>query len=253
MQELDRGGLRIALGQMSIVMGNKQENIQTMVRMIVAASEQRCDLIVLPECSLTGWLAEAARCEAEPIPGPFTEYLSALAMRYRLAIVVGMEEQEGETIYNTALFIDRHGHIVAKHRKINELDIGLQLYSRGNSLQVVDFEGRKVALDICADSWTPHLTESLSLMGAQIIFSPCAWACEPGQEQQNIAWIGQQYQARTEGKPLWIVATNSVGMVTEGVWQGRILQGESLIVGPGGKELLHGPVNTPALLHYTFS
>ncbi|GCE15345.1 carbon-nitrogen hydrolase family protein [Tengunoibacter tsumagoiensis] len=240
--------LKVGIGQIPIVMGNKHENIQTITNIIISAGQQHCDLIILPECSLTGWLSEAARRDAEPVPGPFSDTLGHLARQYHMAIVVGLEEREGQNIYNTALLIDRQGNIVNKHRKINELDIALQLYTRGEALKVVDFEGRKVALDICADSWTPHLTESLYLMGAQIIFSPCAWACEPGQEAKNAAWISQQYQARTAAKALYIVSANSIGAVTEGVWQGRILHGESQVFGPDGEKMLHGPVNEAGLL-----
>jgi len=40
-------------------------------------------------------------------------------------------------------------------------------------------------------------------------------------------------------------------VVTEGPWKGRVLQGNSLVTGPGGTPLLTGPTNEPALLTVT--
>jgi predicted amidohydrolase len=44
------------------------------------------------------------------------------------------------------------------------------------------------------------------------------------------------------------VAANGVGPVTQGPWKGRVLQGNSLVVGPDGRKLLEGPTHQPALL-----
>ncbi len=240
--------LRVALGQISIAMGDKTANIRAMEQAVESAAAAQCDLIVLPECALAGWLSPAASSEAEPIPGAVTKSLGHLARRYHLAIVAGIEEREGDTLYNSAVLIDRGGSIVLKHRKINELPVGLQIYSRGRSLHVVDLEGLTVGIDICADSWTPHLVESLYLMGAQIVVSPCAWAIEPGGEAANVEWISQIYRSHTLEKSLYLVAANGVGPVTEGPWKGKVLQGDSLVFGPHGQKVLQGPTNRADLL-----
>jgi predicted amidohydrolase len=144
--------------------------------------------------------------------------------------------------------IGRDGRILGRHRKVNELEIGLKVYSRGASLNVFDFEGRPTALSICADSWTPTVTDALYEMGARLIFSPSAWAVEPGGEATNIAWIRECYRARTAGRELTIISPNGVGDVTEGPWKGRILQGNSLVTGPDGRSLLTGPTRERAFL-----
>jgi len=240
--------LKIALGQIPVTMGDKRANVSALLRAIEEASAEKADVVVLPECSLTGWLSPAARRLAELIPGPLTKRLGLLARRKKMAIVIGLEEKNGARIHNSAVFIDRRGEILLHHRKVNELEIGLKLYARGESLRVADFAGIKVALSICADSWTPEVTDALYVLGARIIFSPCAWAIQPGGEKSNLAWIGSNYAARTRGRNLHIVAPNGVGPVTQGPWKGRVLQGGSLVFGPGGKKLLQGPLSRSALL-----
>jgi predicted amidohydrolase len=245
---MSRKGLKIGLGQIRIKMGDKKSNVVELVHAVDEAAKSDCDLLVLPECSLAGWLSPSARSAAESIPGPVIHRLLESARKHKMAIVVGLEEREDSRVYNSAVLIDRYGELLCRHRKIHELDIGLEVYSRGSSLSVVPLEGRPVALSICADSWTPVITEALYEMGARLILSPCAWAVEPGGEATNIAWIRETYRQRAEGRQLYIVSTSGVGAVTEGPWKGRVLQGNSLVTGPDGEPLLKGPTNEPALL-----
>jgi predicted amidohydrolase len=245
---MSRKGLKVGLGQIRVAMGDKKANVAEILHAVDEAARSGCDLIVLPECSLAGWLSPSARSAAESIPGPVVQRLIEAARKHRMAIVVGLEEREDSRVYNSAVFIDRQGELLSRHRKINELEIGLEVYSRGSSLNVVPFEGRSVALSICADSWTPVITDALYEMGARLILSPCAWAAEPGGEATNIAWIRETYRQRAEGRQLYIVSPNGVGAVTQGPWKRRVLHGNSLVTGPDGEPLLKGPTNEAALL-----
>jgi predicted amidohydrolase len=240
--------VRVGLAQIPLRMGEKRANVAAVLRYVAAAARARCDVVVFPECVLAGWCSPAARACAEPVPGPLTRRLGRLARRRRLAVVVGMEERDGARLYNSAVFIGRDGRILARHRKVNELEIGRRLYECGESLGVVEWEGRRVGLDICADSWEPEITDGLVGLGAELIFSPCAWAVEPGGERTNLHWIAETYRARTKGRRLLIVAPNSVGAVTQGPWKGRIFQGDSLVVGPNGRRRMKGPTSREALL-----
>jgi len=245
---MSRKGLKVGLGQIRIEMGEKDANVKELFHAVDEAAKSDCDLLVLPECSLAGWLSPSARDASEQIPGPLIHRMVEAARKHEMAIVAGLEEREGSRVYNSAVFIERHGEIVARHRKINGLEIGLEVYSRGTSLNVFSFEGRTAALSICADSWTPVITDALYDMGARLLFSPCAWAVEAGGEATNIAWIRETYRQRAAGRELYIVSANGVGAVTEGPWKGRVLQGNSLVTGPDGDALLKGPTNEPSLL-----
>lgn len=239
--------LKLGLAQIPLFMGDKAANVRALLSSVDRAGRARCDVVVLPECSLAGWCSTAARAAAEPIPGPVTEALGERARRHGMAVVAGIEERDGPLVYNSAVLIDREGRIALKHRKINELDFARRIYSTGASLAVADLDGCKVGLHICADAWVPEPTDALWRMGAKVIFSPCAWAVEPGGERANLHWIGETYAARTVGRDLAIVAADGVGRVTQGPWRGRVLQGDSLVYAKG-RRLLKGPTGRPALL-----
>lgn len=247
---MSKKSLLVGLGQVRVKMGDKEANVAELLRTLEEAARAQCDLVVFPECSLAGWLSSSARSAAEVVPGNLTRMFGEAAKRHHLAIIAGIEEREGTRVYNSAVMVDADGEILARHRKINELEIASELYSRGTTLGVFPFEGRTMALSICADSWTPPLTDALYDMGARVIVSPSAWAVEPGGEATNISWIRETYRQRAAGRDLYIISPNGVGAVSEGPWKGRVLQGNSLVTGPNGEPLLKGPTGEPALLTF---
>ncbi len=93
-----------------------------------------------------------------------------------------------------------------------------------------------------------HYPNAVGLMGAKIVFSPCAWACEVNGEAENCQKIKGMYRDRTRESNVYLIGINGVGQVTDGAWRGRILHGNSLVYGPGGECLLCGPTNQEGLL-----
>ena len=166
--------LCIALGQVNLKMGDKRANCAALLGAVEGAGRRKCDLLVLPECGLAGWLSPNAREVAEPIPGSFIHQLQDAAREHRLAIVAGLEELAEGQVYNSAVFIDERGELLATHRKVHELDLARPVYSTGSSLGVFPWRGRRIGLLICADSWRPELVDALHAMGADTILSPCA-------------------------------------------------------------------------------
>ena len=95
-------------------------------------------------------------------------------------VAAGLVERAGDRLYNAAVLIAPAGEILLHHRKINELDIALDLYSVGDRLGVVETELGTLGLAICADNFGSSLAIAhvLARMGAQVILSPSAWAVD---------------------------------------------------------------------------
>jgi len=241
--------MKVAIVQMRVEMGEKEANLERALVGIAEAAQQKADAVVLPECPDVGWLCSRAQGLAEPIPGALSRRFAQAARTHGVYLCTGLTEQAGESFYNTALLYDRMGRLVLRHRKINELEVGLRLYSRGSELRVADTEFGLIGVNICADNWVPFIDQTLSCMGARVVLSPCAWACEPRKEASNSKAIRERFKKRTTESPLFLVGANSVGELTEGPWKGRILHGRSLVYGPGGRELLAGDFNKEQILY----
>ena len=55
---------------------------------------------------------------AVAIPGPVTEAISAAARRHAMVIVLGVNERDYGSLYNTQLIFDADGSLLLKRRKI---------------------------------------------------------------------------------------------------------------------------------------
>jgi len=241
--------MKVAIVQMRVEMGEKEANLERALVGIAEAAEEQADVVVLPECLDLGWLCARARKLAEPVPGPLTRRFAHAARTHGVFLCTGITEQAEEGFYNTALLFDRTGRLVLRHRKINELEVGLRTYTRGSELRTVKTELGVIGVNICADNWVPYIDQTLSSMGARTVLSPCAWACEPRKEASNSKAIRERFKKRTTESPIFLVGANGVGELTEGPWRGRILHGRSLVYGPGGREVLAGDFNKEQVLY----
>ncbi|HEX7590167.1 MAG TPA: carbon-nitrogen hydrolase family protein [Demequinaceae bacterium] len=239
------------MAQMLVVPGAVEDNLGRAVSAIEAAARAHCDVVVLPECLDLGWTFPGARDLAQPVPGPASDRLRDAAASAGVMVVAGLTERDGDRIYNSAVLIVADGTVLAKHRKINELDFARELYSAGTSLQVVQTPLGAIGVTICADNAYPTLAlgRALAAMGAKILLSPCAWAVPPGFDNAVRAY-GDEWVtaygalARETGMP--VVGVSNVGPVVGGEWDGWACIGASLAVGSDGEVILQAPFGEAA-------
>ncbi|HJZ58417.1 MAG TPA: carbon-nitrogen hydrolase family protein, partial [Gemmataceae bacterium] len=127
-------GYRVGMAQILVEGGRPAANLGRAVEAVRVAAAQGCRLVVLPECLDLGWTDPSARATAEPIPGPHSDVLARAARDQRVYVAAGLVERAGDRLYNAAVLIDPTGRILLHHRKLNELDIALDLYSVGDRL-----------------------------------------------------------------------------------------------------------------------
>lgn len=243
---MKNSSFKLAMGQMLVEGGEVERNLNRAAHMVQAAARQGCAVVVLPECLDVGWTDPSARRLAEPIPGPTSEKLCRVARQFSLFLVAGLTERAEDRLYNAAILISPEGEILLKHRKINILDIAQDLYTPGDSLSAVQTSLGTAGITICADNFPNSLAlgHSLARMGAQILFSPSAWAVEAehdnSREPYGHLWKNS-YTTLARLYDMTVIGVSNVGWLRGGPWQGRKCIGCSLAVGPGGQILAEGP------------
>lgn len=239
------------MGQILVEPGHPSGNLDRAVDAIQQAATQGCSLVVLPECLDLGWGDPSARDLAQPIPGPHIETLQQAAQKHHIHIAAGLVERAGNRLFNAAVLISPAGDILLHHRKINELDICLDLYSVGDRLGVAQTELGTIGLNICADNFGNSLAigHVLCRMRAQIILSPSSWAVNADHDNAKDPYGKLWLDSYTELARLYdvtVVGVSNVGWITSGPWRGRKVIGCSLAIGPGGKVLAQGPYGEAA-------
>jgi predicted amidohydrolase len=152
-----------------------QENLVQFSKLIDEAASQKADIVCLPEAITLVGTGKDYISVSEPVPGPTTEFLGKIAKKHKLYIVAGILEKTGDTVFNTAVLLDRNGNFVGKYRKVSlpqeEIDGGI---TPGNSFRVFDTDFGKIGLMICWDVTFPEAARALAQQGAEIIFLPLA-------------------------------------------------------------------------------
>ncbi|MDP1590297.1 MAG: carbon-nitrogen hydrolase family protein [Prosthecobacter sp.] len=247
-----RSSFKLALAQMPVIGGEREENLRCAVECIAEAVKAGAAVVLLPEALDCGWCHDSALTEAGTIPdGDACLRLREAAKAHRIHVCAGLIERAGDQLFNSAVLISPEGEILLHHRKINELAMAHHLYACGDRLAVAHTPLGTIGLMICADGFAPGqvVSRTLGLMGAQIILSPCAWAVPPDYDNVKAPygqlWL-DNYGPVAKAFQLWIAGTSNVGVVSGGEWSGHKCIGCSLIINPEGETALRGPYGVDA-------
>jgi predicted amidohydrolase len=149
------------------------ESVAEFCRLMEQSASRRPDVICLPEGVTVVGNGKSYPEVAEPVPGPTTATLGALARQLHCYVVAGLYERVGKVIYNTAVLIDRQGEVAGRYRKTHlpreEVEGGL---TPGDSYPVFRTDFGKVGLMICWDVQFPEPARALALKGAELILLP---------------------------------------------------------------------------------
>jgi len=166
--------LKIGFLQFSPMLGDVQGTIQSLERLLDGADET--DILVLPELCNSGYnftSYEQARDASEPIEGgPFIEFLISKCRSLNTHIVAGLNERDGDLLYNSAVLIGPGGPI-GTYRKLHLFMNERDFFRPGNAgLPVFDLGICKVGMLVCFDWLFPEVWRILALKGADMICHP---------------------------------------------------------------------------------
>lgn len=186
--------------------------------------------------------------QAEPIPGPSTEFFGKLAKELQVVIVTSLFERRAPGLYhNTAVVMERDGSIAGCYRKMHIPDdpgYYEKFYFTPGDLGFLPIQtsvGRLGVL-VCWDQWYPEAARLMALAGAELLIYPTAIGYDPHdttdeQQRQRMAWqTVQRGHAVANGLP--VVTVNRVGEE-----DGVPFWGTSFVAGPQGELLYEAPTN----------
>ena len=197
------------------------------------------DVIALPEVFAVRGGDQDYRRSAQPLAGPITAALAAIAHRHNAWVLAGsIIEDAGHALYNTSLLLNRRGDIAASYRKIHlfeaELDNGQvirenETYSAGDTPVMADLEGWRCGLAICYDLRFPELFRHYAAQGAHLFFVPSNFTQRTGRDHWNVL-----VRARAIENQAYVVAPDQCGTNPH---TGVESHGHSMVVGPWGEVL----------------
>lgn len=222
--------------------GNKEANLEKAERFICLAAHEKAEIIALPEMFNFSGKVKEKKENAEPIPGSTINRLRKLARRFKIYLLCGsILEKDRRLFYNSSVFLNPAGEIIAKYRKMHLFDVNLadgsswresELISSGNEVVQVATSKAIFGFSICYDLRFPELYRRLAKKGVQVVFIPSAFTLETGKDHWETL-----VRARSIENQFYIVAPNQIGRDS----QGRSYWGKSMIVDPWGAVLATAP------------
>ncbi|MBC7883326.1 MAG: Nit6803 family nitriliase [Anaerolineae bacterium] len=163
--------VRAAAIQLSPVLFSREGTTEKVLQAIAAAAREGAQLVVFPETCvpyypyfsfvqppvLMGKEHMRLYEEAVVVPGPVTDAVSRAARSYGVVVVLGVNERDHGSLYNTQLIFDGDGTLVLKRRKITPTYHERMVWGQGDGagLQVVETQVGRVGALACWEHYNP--------------------------------------------------------------------------------------------------
>ncbi len=245
---------------------DREDNKRRLAEKIRKVAREGAELVVLQELHNGLYFCQEEDVntfdQAEPIPGPSTEFYGQLAKELQVVIVTSLFEKRATGLYhNTAVVLEKDGTIAGCYRKMHIPDdpgYYEKFYFTPGDLgfQPIDTSVGRLGVLVCWDQWYPEAARLMALAGAQLLIYPTAIGYDPNdtpdeQQRQRMAWqTVQRGHAVANGLP--VVTVNRVGRETSphpsegggiGCSGGIPFWGTSFVAGPQGELLYEAPTD----------
>jgi aliphatic nitrilase len=180
----DEKTMRVAAIQLSPVLLDRDGTTEKVVRTIEKCGQEGIRLAVFPETVIPNypyfaWLYPPAAMadmhgrlfdQAVDVPGPVTEAVGAAAKQAGTVVVLGVNERDGSSLYNTQVIFDFDGSIAGKRRKIMPTFHERMVWGwgDGSGLTVYETDIGRIGALICWEHYMPLARYALMAQGEQI-------------------------------------------------------------------------------------
>jgi NAD+ synthetase len=252
--------MKIAVAQINTTVGDFAGNAGRIRDAIVRARQAGASLVVTPEMALAGYPPEDLLLRNDFCDQCEEQLVALAAFAPDIAVIVGHPHREGNARYNAASLL-RGGRIEAIYFKQNLPNYLVfdekRYFEVGDSPCVVEAGGRRVAITICEDLWSPEVAIQARDAGAEMLLSinaspfhrnklaeryqvMGARVKETGLPLLYVHWVGGQDELVFDGASFGINADGSLG------YQGETFREAVDIVDFEGPAL-HGPMAPPLI------
>jgi omega-amidase len=240
--------MKVAVAQISCSLGDPESNLLKVCDFTRRAKDEAgAELIVFPEMTDTGYSMRVIREHANDWNRGFLPRLQEVARKFSVAIVAGVSERDGSSIYNSQVLIDSHGNIPAKYRKTHLYAVApveeQTCFAPGNSFASFELGGLHFGFSICYDLRFPEMYRKLVTehdVDAFVISS--AWPF-PRDEHFRVLAIARAIENQS-----YVVASNRVGK-DDDLW----FCGSSAIIDPRGVVIAAASADREELIHADLS
>lgn len=164
---------KIAVLQKQSVPRQEEKNIDTIIANMEYAAKNNADILLLPECFITGYELPIGNEDAVTDNSDYIRDLCLAAQKFQIGVVATAFTRGDIKPQNSAFVINKDGKILMKYSKVHTCDFADEkCLASGDEFKVCDFHGIKLGIMICYDREYPESARILMLKGAEIVLVP---------------------------------------------------------------------------------
>lgn len=164
---------KLAILQMRSEKRAYDKNTNTIIDYMKTASENNADMLLLPECFITGYDLTVTNDNALSDDDNRIKKLCDTARELGIGIVATALTKGKTKPQNSAFVINKNGEILMKYSKVHTCDFADEKsLESGEEFKVCDCDGVKIGIMICYDKEYPESARILMLKGAEMILVP---------------------------------------------------------------------------------
>ena len=210
--------LRVAVAQFNALVGDLAGNGERILEFAARARDGGADVLLTPELALSGYPPEDLLMRPDFYRACAAQ-LDAVARAAPLPIVIGHPEESGGKRYNAASLLT-DGRVAAtyrKHRLPNyEVFDEERYFAPGHEPCLIELNGVRCGLAICADVWESGAAELAVVAGAELMLTLNASPFHMNKQARRYDVLRDRVAAT--GKP--VIYANLVGGQDELVFDG---------------------------------
>jgi predicted amidohydrolase len=217
------------------------ENSSRICRFIEKAASGGADVVIFPECALSGYTDSAARSITVDQIAKAEKEIGTICKKASVYAIVGTPYRDGSKLYNSAIVISSEGVVVERYHK---LQLAEAWPDQGDHLSVFNINGIPCSIIICHDERYPELVRLPVLAGAKVIFYI---SHESGvKEESKIVPYRAQVQARAVENNVFLAQSNAPANP-----DATGSHGQSRIIAPDGNIITEASVYSEEIIYAT--
>lgn len=210
---------KIAIAQMNATVGDLNGNAEKIYQLASDAQQHGATLLITPELALCGYPPEDLLLRQDFNRACHDVLLSLAKRTSEIAMLVGHPHVEHGVCYNAASLLQEgrvvatyHKHALPNHTVFDEV----RYFEKGNKPLVIDHQGIKMGVLICADVWESAPALQSKAAGAELLITLNASPFHVNKQSERYKVM----QARVAETGLPAVYVNLVGGQDELVFDG---------------------------------
>jgi len=186
-------GIRIALAQLNVIVGDLAGNEQKIRESIQQAKQFQADLVAFPELAITGYPPEDLLLRPQFIRNNLDCLERIIPTTENITAIIGFAHSEQGRLFNAAAIV-ANGRLVDVYHKIHLPNYGVfdekRYFEPGERPLILEWNDIKIGISICEDIWIQDSvieTQALST-GAEIILNISSSPYHSGkvEERENL-------------------------------------------------------------------